>query len=184
MANKVLFGFSDLYIGTYTDNNGTVTLGTPYHQAGAVGFSPEPNGDQSDFYADNIAYYTSFGAGSREGDLEVAMFDDAFKTEFLGYVTLDDGGLAEVKNPVKPNIYIAFEIQGDVSARRVIFYNGTLGNITRSYSTVEDSVEPVTETVPVTFVGDNSTGITYVTYEVGDAGYADLFTNPPVPDLP
>ena len=41
MANKVLFGFSDLYIGTYTVSGGTVTMGTPYHQAGAVGFSPE-----------------------------------------------------------------------------------------------------------------------------------------------
>ena len=41
MANKVLFGFSDLYVGTYTvAEDGTVTLGTPYHQAGAVGFSP------------------------------------------------------------------------------------------------------------------------------------------------
>ena len=32
MANKVLFGFSDLYIGTYTVGaGGTVTMGTPYH---------------------------------------------------------------------------------------------------------------------------------------------------------
>ena len=40
-ANKVEFGISDLYVGTYTDNVGTITLGTPYHQAGAVSFSPE-----------------------------------------------------------------------------------------------------------------------------------------------
>ena len=112
------------------------------------------------------------------------MFDDAFKTQFLGYVTLDDGGLAEIKNPVKPNIYMMFEVQGDTAARRVIFYNGTMGNISRSYSTTEESVEPVTETIPVTFTGDNETGITMVTYEEGDTGYATLFTNPPAPALP
>lgn len=185
MANKVLFGFSDLYIGTYTVGaGGTVTMGTPYHQAGAVGYSPEASDDQSIFYADNSAYYTVYGNGSYEGDLEVAMFDDQFKVDFLGYVTLADGGLAEVKNATKPNVYIAFEIQGDVSARRVIFYNGTLGSITREYATTEESVEPTTETIPVSFVGDNETGIVMVTYEEGDAGYATLFTNPPAPDLP
>lgn len=184
MANKVLFGFSDLYIGTYTENNGTVTLGTPYHQAGAVGFNPSSSDDQSVFYADNIAYYTQIGNGSMEGDITVAMFDDAFKTQFLGQIVLDDGGLAEVKNPTKPSVYVMFEVQGDEAARRAIIYNGTLGNITREYSTIEETAEPVTESVPATFVGDNVTGITIVTYEKGDTGYDTLFTNPPVPALP
>ena len=42
MANKVEFGISNLHIGTYTvDTGGNVTLGSPYHQPGAVSFSPE-----------------------------------------------------------------------------------------------------------------------------------------------
>lgn len=184
MANKVLFGFSDLYVGTYEDNNGTVTLGTPYHQAGAVGFAPEASDDQNVFYADNVAYYTTMGNGSLEGDLTVAMFDDQFKTDFLGYVELDDGGLAQVKNATKPQVYIMFEVQGDEAARRVIIYNGTLGNISREFSTIEETAEPVTESVPTSFVGDNTTGITMVTYEKGDTGYSTLFSNPPVPALP
>lgn len=184
MANKVLFGFSDLYVGTYTVSGGTVTLGSPYHQAGAVGFSPEASDDTNVFYADNIAYYTTMGNGSMEGDLEVAMFDDDFKKNFLGYVELDDGGLAQVKNATKPSVYIMFEIQGDDAARRVIIYNGTLGNISRDYATIEETAEPTTETVSTQFVGDNTTGIVMVTYEKGDTGYDTLFTNPPVPALP
>lgn len=184
MANKVLFGFSDLYVGTYTVSGGTVTLGSPYHQAGAVGFSPEASDDTNVFYADNIAYYTTMGNGSMEGDLEVAMFDDDFKKNFLGYVELDDGGLAQVKNATKPSVYIMFEIQGDDAARRVIIYNGTLGNINRDYATIEETAEPTTETVSTQFVGDNTTGIVMVTYEKGDTGYDTLFTNPPVPALP
>lgn len=184
MANKVLFGFSDLYIGTYEDNNGTITLGSPYHQAGAVGYSPSSDDSTNIFYADNVAYYTTMGNGQFEGDLEVAMFDDQFKTSFLGYIELDDGGLAQVKNPQKPAVYLMFEIQGDKFARRCIMYNGKLGNITREYSTIEETAEPTTETVPTTFVGDNTTGITMVVYEEGDAGYDTLFTNPPVPQLP
>ena len=185
MANKVMMGLSDLYIGTYTvAGDGTVTMGSPYHQAGAVGFAPSASDDQNIFYADNVAYYTTLGNGSYEGDLTVAMFDDAFKTQFLGYVELDDGGLAEVKNPAKPNVWIAFAVQGDEAERRVIMYNGKLGSITREYSTIEETAEPVTESVPTTFVGDNATGIVMATYEKGDAGYSTLFTNPPAPSLP
>ena len=185
MANKVLFGFSDLYIGTYTvGSGGAVTMGSPYHQKGAVGFSPEPSNDENNFRADNINYYTSYGTGARSGDLEVAMFDKQVKTDYMGYVELDDGGLAEIKNAAKTNIYIMFEVQGDEAARRIIFYNGKMGPITRNYNTTDETIEPVTETVPVNFVGDNETGITMVTYEQGDSGYESLFTNPPAPELP
>lgn len=185
MANKVLFGFSNLYVGTYTvSESGTVTLGTPYHQKGAVGFSPEENSDKSDFYADNVAYYTTYAGGTHEGDITVAMFDDAFKTQFLGYVQLDDGGIARVKNPITPNVYIAFEVDGDAEKRRVIMYNGTFGSIVREYATTEETKEPQTESLSATFVGDNATGISMVTYRPQDAAYATLFTNPPVPALP
>ena len=182
--NKVLFGFSDLYIGTYeVAADGTVTLGAPYHQAGAVGFSPEPQSDKEDFYADNVPYYTSYSGGTREGDLEVAKFDDDFKEQFLGYQRTTGGGLAEIKGAVKPSVYVMFSIDGDQEKEKIIMYNGSLGDITREYSTLEDTKTPVTESIPTTFIGDNATGITVDTYKPGDSGYDTLFTNPPVPGL-
>lgn len=186
MANKVLFGFKNLYVGTYSVDPVTrvVTLGTPYHQAGAVSFSAEPQGDNYTFYADDIAYYSNYTSGTYEGDLEVAMFDDAFKTAFCGMITLTDGGIAEIKNATKPKIYMMAEISGDDQGRKVIFYNGVIGNITREYSTIEENIEVATESAPITFTGDEDTGITKVTYKSGDAGYSTLFTNPPVPTLP
>ena len=180
--NKVLYGFSDLYIGTYTEaDDGTVTLGTPYHQAGAVGFSPEGSGENYTFYADNIPYFSYYSSGAYEGDITVAMFDDAFKTQFLGQVEVEGGGIAEVKNATKPNVYLAFEVQGDKEARRILFLNGSLGDINREYATIEESVEAQTEVISATFVGDNKTGISKVTYKPGDAGYDTLFTAPTVP---
>lgn len=184
--NKVLFGFKDFYIGTYTVDpvTGTVTLGTPYLQKGAVGFSPEDSSDQSTFWADDIPYYVTYSEAATEGDLTVAKFDDAFKEQFLGYVKLADGGLAQVKGATKPSVYLMFSVSGDQQGRKVIFYNGTLGAISREYSTIEETPEPVTESIPTSFVGDNATGIRKVTYNPGDAGYDTLFTNPPVPALP
>lgn len=184
MANKVEFGISQLHVGTYTvDDQGVVTLGTPYHQAGAVSFSPDEDSEKNDFYADNIKYWSGFSGGTFEGDLTVAMFDDAFKTQFLGYATLTNGGLATVKNATKPNVYIAFEVEGDAEARRVIFYNCALGGIKREYSTIEDAKEPVTESISVSVMGDNASGVTKATLKPGDTGYSTLFTAPTAPAI-
>jgi phi13 family phage major tail protein len=183
MANKVEFGISNLYVGTYTvGTTGTVTMGTPYHQAGAVSFSPEEQSESNNFYADNVIYYSGYTGGTFEGDLEVAKFDDAFKTQFLGYIQkASDGGLAVVKNATKPKVYIAFQVEGDVESRRIIMYNCALGGITREYNTEEDSIEPATETIAVTVAGDNNMGISMVSYGQTSSGYSTLFTNPPAP---
>ena len=183
MANKVEFGISQLHVGTYTVSGETVTLGTPYHQKGAVSFSPEENSEQNTFYADNIAYWSGYSGGSIEGDLEVAMFDDEFKTQFLGYVTLTNGGLANVKNATKPNVYIAFQVEGDAESRRVILYNCSLGAITREYNTIEENKEPATETLGVTCVGDNASGVTMAVLKPADTGYSTLFTAPTAPAI-
>jgi len=183
MANKVEFGISQLHVCTYTESNGTVTLGTPYHQKGAVSFSPEEQSEQNNFYADNIVYWSGYSGGTLEGDLEVAMFDDEFKTQFLGYKALTNGGLANVKNPTKPSVAIFFQVEGDNESRRVALYNCSLGGITREYNTIEESKEPTTETLPVTCVGDNASGVTMAVFKEGDTGYDTLFTAPTAPVL-
>ena len=182
MAIKVEFGISELHVGTYTvDDQGVVTLGTPYHQPGAVSFSPEEQSENNTFYADNIAYWSGYSGGTFEGDLEVAKFSDEFKTQFLGYRALTNGGLANVKNATKPNVYIAFQVEGDAESRRVILYNCALGVIGREFNTIEDTKEPTTETLGVTCTGDNATGVTMASFKPDDAGYATLFTNPTAP---
>lgn len=180
--NKVEFGISNLHVGKYTvADNGTVTLGTPYHQKGAVSFSPETESNESNFHADDIVYWSELTDGNITGDLVVAKFDDSFKTQFLGYKALADGGLASVKGAEKETAYIAFEVKGDAEKRRVIFYNCSFGAIAREYATIEDTKEPATETLPVTVVGDNKTGVTKAVYKPDDKGYDKLFTTPAAP---
>lgn len=184
MANKVEYGISQLHICTYTvGENNAVTLGTPYHQRGAISFSAETNQEQNNFYADNVTYWSGYSGESIEGDLEVAMFDDAFKTQFLGYRTLTNGGLANVKNAIKPSVAIFFQVEGDSESRRVALYNCALGAISREYSTVEENIEPTTETIPVTVVGDNEAGVTMAVFKPADSGYATLFTAPTAPEI-
>lgn len=183
--NKVLFGFKDLYIGTYeVDDDGDVTMGSPYHQKGAVGYSPDEQGENYTFYADDSSYFSYYTSGVFEGDLVVARFDDAFKRQFLGFVELDDGGIAQIKNAKKPNIYMAFEVQGNEGPERVLFYNGSMGGITREFATIEENIEVQTESLSIKFTGDAATGISKVVYSEDKAGFATLFDNPPAPALP
>lgn len=183
--NIVEFGISQLHFGTYTvDAEGKVTLGTPYHLAGAVNLSMEADASENNFYADNVKYWSGYSDNGFTGTIEVAKFTDDFKTQFLGYLALEDGGIANVKGAKKPNVYIAFQSEGDAESRRAILYNVALGAISREYATVEENIEPTTESIGITIIGDNGTGLTMVAYGEDASGYATLFTNPPVPALP
>ena len=182
--NKVEFGISNLHFGEWiVADDGTVTMGDPYHLPGARNFAPEQDSNDNTFYADNMAYWSEYTDGPFQGDLEVALFPDSFKKRFLGYKQLTDGGLATMKNAVKPKVWIAFDIDGDAEKRRAVFYNCSLGAINREYATIEEEKEPATETIPITCSGDNLTGAFKATYKPDDAGYDTLYTSPSAPEL-
>ena len=182
MANKVLFGVSNLHFGEYiVATDGTVTLGTPYALKGTVNISMEPESEENKFYADNVVYWSGYSDNGYSGEIENAFFPDDFKTRFMNYKALANGGIAQIKGEQNKKVYMAFQTEGDEKARRGIFYNVSLGQITREYSTTEDSTEPATATLPFTVNGDNATGIVRAAYTDGSAAYTTLFTTPPVP---
>ena len=102
----------------------------------------------------------------------MALFPDTFKTTHLGYATLDDGGVAKIKGAPTQPMYLIFEGKGDANKRRHILYNVTPGQIRRERRTIGESKEVETEILPVSLVGDNTTGIVKVSYNEGDDGYA------------
>ena len=182
MANKVIFGVSNLHVGLYNvSTSGTVTLGTPYALPGTVNISIEPDSEETKFYADNVVYWSSYSDNGLTGEIENAFFTDDFKTKFMNYKSLSNGGVAQIKGMQNKPVYFAFQAEGDKEARRGIFYNVTLGQITREYSTTEDTTEPATATLPFTVNGDNATGVTRAAFTEGASAYSTLFTSPPVP---
>lgn len=183
--NKVMFGVSKLHFGLYTvEEDGTVTLGTPVHVPGTTNIALEADSEENKFYADNVVYWSGYSDNGLSGEIENALFDDAFKTTFMNYIALDDGGIAQIKGKQNKNVYVMFQAEGDQEARRMIMYNCSLGQITREYATTEDTVEPQTATLPFTVNGDNETGITRVGYAPDSATYDTMFETPPVPTLP
>lgn len=183
--NKVEFGLSEIHVGTYTvAADGSVTMGEPYKLPGAVSMALDPEGDENAFYADDVKYWSNYQDNGFSGSLEMARFTDEFKTRFLGYKELADGGVAAIKGVQKPAVYIAFQGKGDAQNRRCIMYNVTLGGIKTEKNTVEEKTEPKTQSIDITVTGDNKTGITKVEYPEDATGYSTLFTEPPVPVLP
>ena len=184
MANKVLYGVSNLHIGEYTvATNGTVTLGTAMKIPGTVNITMESQTEENKFYADNVVYWSGYSDNGYSGEIENAMFPDNFKTQFLNYVQIANGGIAQIKGANNKKCYIMFQSEGDESARRGIFYNVSLGAITREFATTEDTVEPQTATLPFTVNGDAGTGIIKAVYNESSAVYSTMFTSPPVPSL-
>ena len=183
-TNKVEYGLSEIHVGTYTVGlNGEVTMGPPYRMPGAVALNLDPETEENSFYADNVNY-SNYQDNGFTGSLEMARFPDKFKTQFLGYVELSDGGIAATKGKEKPKVYIAFQGEGDAQQRRCILYNVSLGGIKVEKGTKEASTEPKTQSIDMTVTGDNATGIIMAEYTQDVSGYSTLFTNPPAPTLP
>lgn len=183
--NKVVYGVSELHFGTYdVAGDGTVTLGEPFHLPGTVNISLDAESESNTVNADNVAYWIGYSDNGYTGEIENVHFTDEFKTTFMNYITLTDGGLAQIKGQQNKVVYIMFQTEGDKESRRAILYNVTLGQISREYATTEDTIEPQTATLPITVSGDNGTGIVRVSYKPADSAYATLFSDPPVPTLP
>ena len=182
MANKVLFGVSKLHVGEYNvSTTGVVTLGTPYALPGTVNISIEADSEEQKFYADNMVYWSSYSDNGLSGEIENAFFPDDFKTRFMNYSQLSNGGIAQIKGKKTKPVYFAFQAEGDSESRRGIFYNVSLGQITREFSTTEDTTEPATATLPFTVNGDNATGVVRAAFTEGASAYSTIFTSPPVP---
>lgn len=91
--NKVKFNIRNVHYAKLTiGEDGSITYSTPVAMPGAVSLSLDPNGEPSVFYADGYAYYTISNNQGYEGDLELAMVPESFRTDILKE-TMDDNSV-------------------------------------------------------------------------------------------
>lgn len=149
--NKVLYGIKNVYVAKLTEaDDGTITYGTPFAMPGAVGFSPEPQGETTTFYADDMAYYIAQSNSGYQGDLELAITPNEFITAILGQTADSNGALVENANDKTARFALMFEGEGDSAGRRWVYYDCTATRPNREHSTTEESIEIATETMTVT----------------------------------
>lgn len=186
MANKVKYGLSNCYYAVLDETAGT--YGTPVAMPGAVNLSLDQQGETNKFRADNIDYFVSLSNNGYEGDLELALIPDSFRTDVLGEIVDQSTGLQYERADAKPKAFaLLFQFEGDQNATRHVLYYCKASRPQVASQTTEETIEPVTETVSITATArvveiDNAdVPIVKGKCKEADSGYANFFTAVIVP---
>lgn len=150
-TNKVRYGLKNVHYATVTfASDGTPTFGTPVAIPGAVSMSLSRTGETYEFYADDGVYFELGSNAGYEGDLEIAMIPDSFRTACLGETLDNKGILMEDGNATPGHFALLFEFTGDVNAIRHIIYNCTATQNDVAGQTKGENVEVQTESLNLT----------------------------------
>lgn len=155
MANKVKFGLSNvhvLFIESYDAKTKKYTYDTEGIQAipGAVNLSLDPQGDSTDFYADNISYFSQAANTGYQGDLEMALIPDWFRQKALGEKVDKNGVQVETSDAIQKEFVMFFEINGDAAKTRYVFYRNSIARPSVKGQTTENSITPATDSMTIT----------------------------------
>lgn len=148
MSNKVLFGLENVHVAFYDED--TATWGTPVAIPGAVNLALSPEGDQSIFYADNVAYHVVDTNNGYKGDLEMALVPDTVLADMFGWEVDDNDALIEIADGVPQPFALLFEVEGNDADKRYVFYHCTASRPKEEHKTKSDKAEPDTSTMTLT----------------------------------
>lgn len=149
--NKVLYGIENVHAAVLTENtDGSITYGKPFKVPGATGFSPDPQGDEVKFHADNIVFFKANSNQGYQGDLVLAITPEEFLTQILGQTKDTNGAVIESANDKQARFALLFEGKGDAKARRFVYWDCTASRPSRENQTQEESINVGTESLQLT----------------------------------
>lgn len=146
MANKVKYGLKNVHYAVVTfASDGTPTFGSVVAIPGAVDMSLSKNGDTYEFYADGGVYFEIADNVNYDGDLELALIPDGFRTAVLNESLDSKNVMFEGADAEKVHFALLFEFTGDANAIRHVLYNCTAQESEISGTTKGDNIEVKTE---------------------------------------
>jgi phi13 family phage major tail protein len=141
--NKVNYGLTNVHYAPFTVENGVITYGTPIPIPGAINLVLDPRGEMTEFYADNILYYSASNNQGYDGTLTIANIPEQFAIDALGEEKDSiDLVITEKANKVGKPFALIFQFEGDVKATRVVLYNCTASRSKVGSSTKSNKTEP------------------------------------------
>lgn len=148
--NKVKFNLKNTHYALLSvSEEGEVSYATPVPMPGAVSISLDANGEPENFYADGVAYYVINNNMGYDGDLELAMIPESFRTDVLKEKLDDKGVLIENSEVELASFALLFEFDGDQKHIRHVLYNCSASRPGIEGKTNEDSKEVQTETLAI-----------------------------------
>lgn len=85
MKNKIKYNLKNVHFAEQEESeDGTITFSTPEPIPGSVSLALDSQGEVTKFHADGIIYYKSVSNNGYEGDLEVALIPESFRTKIYG----------------------------------------------------------------------------------------------------
>lgn len=143
MVNKVNYGLKNVHYAPITTEDNEVTYGTPIKIPGAVSLELTPRGELSEFYADNMLYYSASSNDGYDGTLSIANIPEQFAIDALGEEKDEDAGVLTEKADAKQKDFaLMFEFDGDKKATRHILYKCSANRPTLSGETTTNMKEP------------------------------------------
>jgi len=184
-VNKVTFGLDNVHIAFLVDGT-TPSWETPVKIPGAVRFAPEPQGEESTFYADNGPYFSYTSNNGYTAELEMANLPDDILAEMLGWEIDANGMLVETTDGTPKEFALLGQILGDKKNRRFVYYRCKASRPTAEHNTRGESVEPTTQTLNITILpieigGKNVVRGVLELNDTNQAIYDSFFTNVVIP---
>lgn len=144
--NKVVFGLKNVHYAVITEETDElVTYEVPARIRGAVNLTMTPQGETTEFYADDILYYGETSNTGYEVGLEIAKMPEQFRIDALGEVVDANGVMLENANAKPKKIAIMFEFDGDENAVRHCLPYCSVARPTQGSSTKTATAEPSTQ---------------------------------------
>jgi phi13 family phage major tail protein len=148
--NKVTFGLEKVHIAFFDEDAVTQPAWeTPIHIPGAVGFTPEPEGEETTFYADNGPYFTYTSNNGYTAELEMANVPDDILAQMLGWEIDVNGMLVETTDGQPKEFALLGQILGDKKNRRFVYYRCKASRPSKEHKTRAESIEPTTDTLSI-----------------------------------